>query len=369
MQVLYRLYRRANGTFYAQSVQTGERSSLKTKSKAEALQLLAARNQAQSQPALNREMARVYLIGQDPEFCRRTWADVVAEIERGYDGVTHRRWGKFYRSAPIQKLLRKELYQTTSTDLLEVLRHPRAGVSTNVQLRILHNRALGIGWLLAPVLPKKGWPPVRFKKRRGITEEEHRRIVAVTGRDDYRLYFELLWEIGGSQTDVANLRVGDIDWTHRRLFYQRGKLEGRDIGRAAIVIGDRIEAILKKLPASGYLFPALQWLGEDERASYFRKKRIKAGVADGIVLHCYRYAWAERAYEAGMPEREAQAHLGHGSRAVHRAYAKAGTAVTLPLEYYEQLKERKIVDAAIVFRQAGTPSSESGARAASPSSA
>jgi hypothetical protein len=39
-------------------------------------------------------------------------------------------------------------------------------------------------------------------------------------------------------------------------------------------------------------------------------------------LHSYRYAWAERAKVAGMPERFAQEALGHNSRAVDRAYAK-----------------------------------------------
>jgi len=36
-----------------------------------------------------------------------------------------------------------------------VLTHDRAGVSTNVQLRILHNRSLYLGWLLHPALSRK----------------------------------------------------------------------------------------------------------------------------------------------------------------------------------------------------------------------
>jgi integrase len=41
-----------------------------------------------------------------------------------------------------------------------------------------------------------------------------------------------------------------------------------------------------------------------------------------VTLHSYRYSWAERAREAGYPERAAQEVLGHGSKAVHRAYAR-----------------------------------------------
>ena len=56
-----------------------------------------------------------------------------------------------------------------------------------------------MGWLLAAVLAKKAWPKIKYKDKRGITEEEHRKIVADT-KDDHerRLYYELLWETGGS---------------------------------------------------------------------------------------------------------------------------------------------------------------------------
>lgn len=43
------------------------------------------------------------------------------------------------------------IYLTEANHLLAVLEHKKAGVSTNVWLRILHNRALDLGWLLAPV--------------------------------------------------------------------------------------------------------------------------------------------------------------------------------------------------------------------------
>ena len=46
-------------------------------------------------------------------------------------------------------------------------------------------------------------------------------------------------------------------------------------------------------------------------------------------MHSYRYAWAEMAKVAGMPERFAQAALGHSSKAVHRAYAK-GAIMEIP---------------------------------------
>lgn len=62
MQERYRLYQRENGMFYLEERSTKKQESLRTKDKAEALGLAAARNQAHAQPALNVAMARTYLI-------------------------------------------------------------------------------------------------------------------------------------------------------------------------------------------------------------------------------------------------------------------------------------------------------------------
>src|SRR5450631_2855072 len=234
------------------------------------------------------------------------------------------------------------IYQTEATQLLAVLDHKKAGVSTNVWLRILHNRALDLGWLLAPVIPKRAWPKIKYGQRRGVTAEEHEKIVASERMPDYSLFFKLLWETGGSQSDVAHLNAEDVTWPTRRLFYSRQKLANRGGGKASLAIGARLETLLRQLPSTGPLFPRLRLLSEDERASHFRKVCLRVEVT-GVTLHSYRYAWAERAFAAGMPEREAQAHLGHGSKAVHWAYAKRAEVVTLPLEHYEAVKVRKLL--------------------------
>ena len=55
-----------------------------------------------------------------------------------------------------------------------------------------------------------------------------------------------------------------------------------------------------------------------------------------MTLHSYRYAWAERAKQAGYPERFAQEALGHNSKAVHRAYARRARTEVPPLEDFEK---------------------------------
>ena len=63
---------------------------------------------------------------------------------------------------------------------------------------------------------------------------------------------------------------------------------------------------------------------------------------EGVTLHSYRYAWAERAKTAGMPERFAMENLGHNSKAVHRAYAKRALVKIPSLEDYEKEAAEKV---------------------------
>ena len=86
--------------------------------------------------------------------------------------------------------------------------------------------------------------------------------------------------------------------------------------------------MLLDLPSEGYLFPRIAREGSNVRAAEFRRRRITLKI-QGISLHSFRYSWAERACSSGIPERYAQAALGHGSKAVHRAYAR-GAAVVCP---------------------------------------
>jgi hypothetical protein len=79
MQDKFHLHRRPNGMFYAEEYNTRHRVSLQTKNKAEALRLIAAKNQAATQPVFNLEMAKVYLTAHDPQFSERTWS-LVSDI-------------------------------------------------------------------------------------------------------------------------------------------------------------------------------------------------------------------------------------------------------------------------------------------------
>jgi integrase len=144
----------------------------------------------------------------------------------------------------------------------------------------------------------------------------------------------MLWLIGAAQTDCSLLRAENVDWEKRVLSYKRKKTgEWCFLG-----IGDSLEKLLMELPKEGYLFPNIVKTRDKDRSAEFCR-RCRLLKIEGISLHSYRYAWAEKAYKSGYAERFAQAALGHKSRIVHHAYARNAQVVCPALED----KESKVI--------------------------
>ena len=55
-----------SGIFYCEDTSTGKQTSLRTRDRADAQRLLAAKNEAAHQPAMNLQIAQVYLQHGDP---------------------------------------------------------------------------------------------------------------------------------------------------------------------------------------------------------------------------------------------------------------------------------------------------------------
>ena len=116
----------------------------------------------------------------------------------------------------------KKLMETTAVDLLAILNGGKVSVSH--YLKRLHNLALSLGWLpLSRARPPHYGPKPCFKAKRGITLAEHQRILAAEKNAERNLFYQLLWEIGSSQSDAAMLTDENIDWHARTLTYFRMK--------------------------------------------------------------------------------------------------------------------------------------------------
>ena len=351
MKQQFGLIQRPWGVYYPKNKVTGEQTSLKTRDKRKAERLLQAHNDAESQPHFNLALARVYINGADPKLITRTWQEVMEHIVEKKIDETRRRWEVAIKDKNFNRIRNLKVAETRAEHFDRVLHNGK--VSTNVYLRRIHNHALGMDWLLRPVIPRLQWPRPIFKLKRAITLEEHRRIIeaetAAARRnqgsrnsdqphyDERRDFYELLWHTGAAQTDAACLTAEDIDWDHRTLCYTRKKLKSRGshIKPALIRIGEEVAEILKRRPQTGPLFPYLRTVRPGDRATEF-KQRCKGLKIQGVTLHSYRYSWAERALKCGFPERFAQQALGHNSKAVHYAYSKRAEVTVPSLDEWEK---------------------------------
>ena len=339
MQLKYRLYRRHNGNFYWQENGSKKQGTLRTTDRREAERLLNAMNESHREPTLNLNLARAYLVAHDPQMARRTWQGVMNEMATHGIPTTQERCARGFRSKAYDPIRSKPLAQTTAADLLAIL-HAN-GNCVGHYLRRLHNLAVDLGWLAWPILAKRAWPKIRSQQKRAITAEEHGAVIAAEGNDERRAYYELLYETGAAQTDGANLTAEDIDWGNGVLVYRRKKL-GLFSEPARLTIGTKLRILLESLPSSGDLFPNIKRNSAANRSAEFRR-RCRIAVIVGVSLHSYRHAWAQRAKTCGYPQRFAQEALGHGSRAVHEAYARAAVVVCPSLDEYESTVPPKLI--------------------------
>jgi integrase len=261
--------------------------------------------------------------------------------------VNQLRWQRARQDKAFDLIRHRVIIETQGEALLKVLQN--GTVSTNIYLRRLHNFCADMNWLPWPLIPKRQWPPIRFKDKRAITWEEHEKIIGREKNPELKAFYQLAWHLGASQSDLANLQAEDVDWPNQVISFFRMKTRWRGQQPPQIRFGREVEEILAMLPNLGPLFPRLRAIDERHRAAEFRRRCEGLGIA-GVTLHSYRYAWAERAKRCGYPERFAQLALGHNSKAVHRAYAKNAQVTLPPLEDYQRAYEQKVVSLANAAR-------------------
>ena len=333
MKQRFRLYKRKKGgRYYVHDDVTGKQDSLHTTDRATAIRLFHSRQEAEQQPAVNLQIARAYLAASDPQIATRNWQLVMDELVKLKKDETQRRWQTAIKDKAFDLIRHFPILETRPEHFLRVLEAGK--VSTNVYLRRIHNFALDMTWLPWPVLPKKRWPAVEFKEKRGITLAEHLAIVAREQNPERKAFYQLAWHMGASQSDLAFLEAENVDWENHVISYARKKT-----GTVAIMRFDEdVAEILRDLPGNGPLFPYLRTVRAGDRATEFHQRCVGLGI-QGVSLHSYRYAWAERAKTAGYPEQFAMENLGQNSKPVHRAYSRKAKVELPSLGEYERRRK------------------------------
>src|ERR1700722_16949103 len=92
MKQRYTYYRLENGIYYAIDILTKKPQSLNTPTPEEAFRLLGTLNEACKQPAINLQIAQVYLQHSDPDYAKRTWRLVMDKMGEMKAGNTRKRW-------------------------------------------------------------------------------------------------------------------------------------------------------------------------------------------------------------------------------------------------------------------------------------
>jgi hypothetical protein len=149
MKNRYRNFRRGK-VWWVHDAETGRQTTLKTKEKRGAVRLIDTMNQPYAVAGFHLEMARTHLQMSDAKKIERTWQDVMNKVVETKEGKTRIRWDRAVKDKAFDAIRGKALVETEAEDLLSVIED--GTVSTNVFLRRLHNFALDMNWLFAPVI-------------------------------------------------------------------------------------------------------------------------------------------------------------------------------------------------------------------------
>lgn len=327
----YAVRRPVNGIYRFFDKETGKTKTLGTRSKQEAQEMVTAMNDKNKGVNHIRKMIAIYqeLLGE--LLVTESWQDLMnlylARTELKESTLEGRRRG--FKSREFDCIRDKRLSDCTQRDLEPILQCGKTSIIK--YLRDLHSFALERGLLAAPLVAPKRFKIKRKKVQRAITEIEHHKIISTEKHEDFRLYLELMWETGISNTDLANLRAEDCDGGRNILAFERLKTGTT----SRLGISAKVQAILSQLPKSGLLFPRLHAMGQRQRSSYFhRRVRTKETGLSGSFpcLHQYRHSFVKRAFEAGVPLIQIMAAMGHKSSVVTLYYGKTAEIVYQPIE-------------------------------------
>lgn len=171
-------------------------------------------------------------------------------------------------------------------------------------------------------------PPVESRGEKSIItpDEIAKLIAAATG--DFAALLRVLWLCGCRPSEARNMTAENVNWSAGVVVLREHKLSRKTSKPRLIHLSDEALAVIEQQRAihrSGYLFRS-SWDGgqirEWEAYRLMRRARKKAGVRKEVTAYFTRHTYATRLLEAGVPDSDVAALLGHsGTAMLHQCYS------------------------------------------------
>ncbi|MBH62305.1 MAG: hypothetical protein CL569_07640 [Alphaproteobacteria bacterium] len=363
----YRL-KQNRGTWYAVDKKTRKETNLKckgTRQQAEEVAEVVCGLTDDSNAMHHMKVAEAHLAKCNPEWTTNTWDTIAQNVihgprGRGLGGDKKLRTVEVLQSDwnnPCWNDLRhKRCIDTTPADFTRALKGQ--GIAAVCFGKKLHNYAMNHRCIPYTIMGKEMWPVIRpvGKCSRSITQEEHLKLVGFLAdpdldfwkgavkyhkgstpkqwQEEWINWLWFLWFTGASSQDAAGMHAEQIDWDKGCVEYKRGKWvlpEEHKPARVGIEKGGEFEALLKRLPKSGPLFPLLATRSSSNRA------RTMGNICEWVGIphttpHGYRFSWAERADEGGMDVKHRMANLGHSTVEMAEHYSEGADIIPPSIE-------------------------------------
>ncbi len=219
--------------------------------------------------------------------------------------------------------LTRPLEQTDESDIigyLEYLRHTRklANTSVNVYLAAI--------WFLYEVVCDRqlNRRQVPFMKRprklpEVLSRSEVAAIIDATGNTKHKAMFMLAYSAGLRVSEIARLKVTDLDSEAMRIFIRSGK-GGKDrytlLSKTCLDMLRRYWKGFRPEHPEGYLFlgvRSLDHITSDAIENAFYKALAASGVRKDVSIHSLRHSFATHLLENGAGLADIKELLGHAS--------------------------------------------------------
>lgn len=192
--------------------------------------------------------------------------------------------------------------------------HASYGVVTQTYyaLRFLYRITMKRPWEVEkiPCLKKPERLPVILDK------EEVKRVFAATANLKHRTMLMLAYSAGLRVSEVARLKISDIDTTHMTVRVQQGKGKKDRYTILSKVALETLIAYLRRYRPTAWLFPSVipgRPITAGSIMLVIRAARRRSGLTKPATMHCLRHAFATHLIEEGTDLHRVQLLLGHKS--------------------------------------------------------